>query len=63
MNDEQRRVSFFQPQPEGLGLFPHPAALLVTYIEQLYYVSSALLDGKIAASNDKYERSAGPQAR
>ncbi len=60
MNDEQRRVRFFQPQPEGLGLFSHPAALSVTDIEQLNYVSSALLDVKIASSNNKYERATGP---
>jgi len=48
MNDEQRRVRFFQSQPEGLGLFSLPAALSITDIEQLYYVSSALLEGKIA---------------
>ncbi len=47
---------FFQPQPEGLGLFLRPATLSIAYVECLHCVLSALLDTKIAASIDGYEK-------
>jgi len=42
MKDEQRRVAFFQAQPEGLGRFFRPTALSVAGVEQLHRASSAL---------------------
>ncbi|MBW9263941.1 MAG: hypothetical protein K1565_00270 [Candidatus Thiodiazotropha sp. (ex. Lucinisca nassula)] len=44
MSDEQRRVAHFQAQPEGLGLFFHPAALSIAYAALLRHNPSALLD-------------------
>jgi len=35
MNDEQRAVVLFHAQPEGLGLFSHPAALSLAHVEGL----------------------------
>ncbi|PUB79848.1 MAG: hypothetical protein DBP02_21745 [gamma proteobacterium symbiont of Ctena orbiculata] len=48
MSDEQRRVAHFQAQPEGLGLFFHPAALSFAHLARLNLAHSALL-GKITA--------------
>jgi len=56
MNDEQRRVVPFQPQPTGLGLFFRPTALEMIYVEQLHRIISALLYEKIVSSSDGYER-------
>jgi len=49
-------VAFFQPQPEGLGLFLRPAALSIAYVEYLNCVLSALLDTKIATSSGGDQR-------
>jgi hypothetical protein len=43
---EQRGVTLFQVQPEGLGLFFRPAALSLAHVEQLHLACSALLDEK-----------------
>ncbi|MGM0563336.1 MAG: hypothetical protein ACQES2_03305 [Pseudomonadota bacterium] len=48
MNDEQRRVALFQPQPQGLVLFFRPAALTSAYVVSLHGTSVALLDEKTA---------------
>ena len=42
MNDEQRRVALFQAQPDGLGLFFHPAALSFAHVASLHVALSAL---------------------
>ncbi|MEW8689937.1 MAG: hypothetical protein AB2535_02510 [Candidatus Thiodiazotropha endolucinida] len=55
MSDEQRRVAHFQAypkgtsfgaQPEGLGLFFHPAALSFAHLARLNLAHSALLGKK-----------------
>ncbi|MCG8023405.1 MAG: hypothetical protein JAZ02_05425 [Candidatus Thiodiazotropha endolucinida] len=48
MSDKQRRVAHFQAQPEGLGLFFHPAALSFTHLARLNLAHSALLGKKTA---------------
>ncbi|PUB87504.1 MAG: hypothetical protein DBP02_01090 [gamma proteobacterium symbiont of Ctena orbiculata] len=48
MSDEQRRVAHFQAQPEGLGLFFHPAALSFAHLARLNLAHSALLGKKTA---------------
>ncbi|PUB82936.1 MAG: hypothetical protein DBP02_13680 [gamma proteobacterium symbiont of Ctena orbiculata] len=48
MSDEQRRVAHFQAQPEGLGLFFHPAVLSFTHLARLNLAHSALLGKKTA---------------
>ncbi|MCU7807065.1 MAG: hypothetical protein KZQ73_04235, partial [Candidatus Thiodiazotropha sp. (ex Semelilucina semeliformis)] len=45
---EQRRVALFQAQPEGLGLFLHPAALSFAHVAGLHHAHSALLGTKTA---------------
>jgi hypothetical protein len=49
-------VVHFQPQPAGLGLFFHPTALEMIYVELLHRIISALLDKKIASSSGGSER-------
>ena len=56
-----RRVVHFQPQPEGLGLFFHPTALKLIYVEQLHRINFALLDKKIATSSGGDEKSTAPK--
>ncbi|MCU7853960.1 MAG: hypothetical protein KZQ80_17310 [Candidatus Thiodiazotropha sp. (ex Monitilora ramsayi)] len=48
MSDEQRRVVLLQTQPEGLGLFLHPAALSFAHVAGLHHAHSALLGTKTA---------------
>jgi len=50
MNDEQRSMALFQPQPEGPSLFFCPAALSLVCVAQLHYTCSALLDKKIGSA-------------
>ncbi len=51
MNDEQRSMAFFQGQPEGPGLFFHPAALLFAHVNQLHSAHSALLGKKTVSGS------------
>jgi len=46
MNNEQRSMAPCQVQPEGLGLFFCPAALLLAYVAPLHCTRSALLGKK-----------------
>jgi hypothetical protein len=45
---EQRRVTLFQAQPAGLGLFFRPTALSFAHAASLHFAHSALLDEKSA---------------
>jgi hypothetical protein len=44
--NEQRCLAIFQAQPEGLGLFLHPAALSFAHLTELHQAHSALLSTK-----------------
>ncbi|PUB86236.1 MAG: hypothetical protein DBP02_03700 [gamma proteobacterium symbiont of Ctena orbiculata] len=62
MSDEQRRVAHFQAQPEGLGLFFHPAALSFAHLARLNLAHSALLGKKTAPAESIGLVLTGPSA-